>query len=51
MRACVCGMPDLWGFSWAVWHRLHERQHLHAYPALDQRSRDNLRDLHKGAVR
>jgi hypothetical protein len=45
MRACSCGMPDLWGFSWAVWHRLHEQQHLHTYPDLDERSRCNLREL------
>jgi len=45
MRACTCGMPNLWGLPWAVWHRLHRAQHLHAYPALDERSKRNLDEL------
>jgi hypothetical protein len=48
MRACTCGMPNLWGLSWAVWHRLHEQQHLHACPDLDERSKRNLRELSDG---
>ena len=45
MRACSCGMPNLWSLSWPVWHRLHLPQHLHAYPNLDERSRRNLAEL------
>lgn len=44
-RSCACGFDlecRIWPRYGVEWHRLHMWHHLHVFPDVDRRTRDNL---------